>query len=155
MENKHTHFRNHFFLYIIVLLIFVIGVFSYCRFIIKHDYVVGYEGVCDLAINTNKCFAGCNDDACTEKYYYSKMIKYASDLYKECGEDITDCEAANSCLQGDRDCSVVYCNSEVDGDACATETDIQNSKDDIEEETSQEESLQEEPLQEESSQSNE
>jgi hypothetical protein len=136
------NFRNHFFFYTLATLIFVVGVFSYHRFIIRQDYVVGYEGVCDPVINTNKCFAGCDDDACTEKYYYSKMVKYAPDLYKECGEDITDCESANSCLPGDRDCSVIYCNPEAEGDTCATETDTQNNNDGTEEESLQEESPQ-------------
>ncbi|HRZ95522.1 MAG TPA: hypothetical protein P5262_03065 [Candidatus Moranbacteria bacterium] len=129
--------HNHSFLYILVALVFMAGVFSYYRFMTKQDYLVGYEGACDLAVNGNKCFAGCSDDACTEKYYYSKMVKYSPDLYKECGEDITDCEAASSCLLGDHDCSKTYCDPEVDGDACATEVDIQNNKDSTEEESPQ------------------
>lgn len=126
--------RNHFFFYTLVTLIFIVGVFSYCRFMIRQNYMVGYEGVCDPAVN--KCFAGCYDDACTEKYYYAKMVKYAPDLYEECGEDITDCESANVCLPDNRDCSVTYCNPEVEGDTCATETNIQNDND-VEEESSQ------------------
>lgn len=141
MDIKQKIFDN-FFLYIIVALVFVAGVFSYYRFLIKQDYVVGYEGVCDLAINTNKCFVGCNDNACTEKYYYSKMVKYSRDLYRECGEDINDCEAANSCLPDDLYCSETYCNSEVDGNACATEADIQNNKGSAKEGSSQEEPVQ-------------
>ena len=61
--------HNHFFLYIIVTLIFIVGIFSYHRFMVRHDYVVGYEGVCDPAINSNKCFEGCDDDACNCEYY--------------------------------------------------------------------------------------
>ncbi len=124
--NIKQNFCNHFFLYILVALIFVVSVFSYRRFIIKQDYLVGYESVCDLAVNTNKCFEGCDDDACTEKYYYLKMVKYAPDLYKECGEDITNCESAKSCLPDNRECSMIYCNPEVKGDTCATETNTQN-----------------------------
>jgi len=118
--------RNHFFFYILVTLIFVVGVFSYHRFMIKQDYMVGYEGVCDPVANENKCFAGCEDDDCTKEYYYSKMVKYAPDLYKECGEDITDCESANSCLPDNRNCSATYCDPEVEGDTCATETNTQD-----------------------------
>ena len=81
MENKYTHFRNHFFLFTLVIVISMVGIFSYYRFMIKRDYMVGYEGVCDPAVNTNKCFEACDDDACTEKHYYSKMVKYAPDLY--------------------------------------------------------------------------
>ena len=126
--------RNHFFFYILVALVFMAGAFSYYRFMIRQDYMVGYEGVCDPA--ENKCFVGCDDDACTGEYYYSKMVKYAPDLYKKCGEDITDCESANLCLPDDRDCSVTYCNPEAEGDNCATEESIQNDND-IEEESSQ------------------
>lgn len=112
------YFDNHFFFFILVILVIIAGFFSYYRFMVKNDYVVGYEGVCDSA--TEKCFIGCNDDACTDKYYYTKMQKYAPDLYTECGKDITDCEAASICLPDDRKCSVTYCNSEIDGsDVCS------------------------------------
>lgn len=126
--NIKQNLRNHFFLYVIVTLIFIVGVFSYHRFMIKQDYLVGYEGVCDPTVNTNKCFEACDDDDCTEKHYYLKMVKYAPDLYKECGEDITDCESASLCLSDDRDCSAVYCNPEVEGDTCATETNTQDGE---------------------------
>lgn len=129
--------RDHFFLYTLVTLILIVGVFSYYRFMVRQDYVVGYEGVCDPAINPNKCFEGCDDDACTKKHYYSKMVKYAPNLYGECGEDMTDCESANSCLPDDRDCSETYCNPEVKGDTCATETDAQNDTGDTKEESPQ------------------
>ena len=131
--NIKQNFRNHFFFPIITTCILLVGVFSYHRFIINQDYMVGYEGVCDPVVNTSKCFEGCSDDACTEKYYYLKMVKYAPDLYKECGEDITDCESANSCLPSDRECSATYCNAEVEGDTCAAEINTQNNKDTIEE----------------------
>lgn len=129
--------RNHFFFYILVAIIFIVGIFSYRRFMIKQDYVVGYEGICDPATNINKCFEGCNDDACTEKHYYLKMVKYAPDLYKECGEDITDCEAASACLSGDNNCIETYCNPDDKSDTCATEINTQNDKDNAEEESSQ------------------
>lgn len=127
--NIKRNFRNHFFFYAIVTSIFIVGVFSYHRFMNKQDYMVGYEGVCDPAVDANKCFEGCDDDACTEKYYYVKMVKYAPDLYKECGEDITDCESANLCLPSDRDCSATYCDPEVGGDTCAVEINTQNETD--------------------------
>lgn len=134
--NIKQNFQNHFFLYILVTLIFIVGIFSYHRFMIRQDYVVGYEGVCDPAANPNECFSGCDDDACTEEYYYSKIVKYAPDLYKECGVDITDCEAANSCLPDNRYCSVQYCNPEDNSDTCAAETNIQDDNNDTNEESS-------------------
>lgn len=119
MKTIHIHFRENIFFYILALFIIVISVVSYYRLIIKNDYLVGYEGVCDPAIN--KCFIGCEDDTCTEEYYYSKVVKYAPDLFRECGKDITDCETASVCLSNDRKCSVTYCN-EVDGDICKAPT---------------------------------
>lgn len=120
---------DHLFIYVLVVLIGIAGIFSYHRFMINRDYMVGYEGVCDPAVNLNKCFEGCDDDDCIQKHYYVKMVKYAPDLYNECGEDITDCESANMCLPDDRDCSVVYCDSEVEQANCAIEVDTQINDD--------------------------
>lgn len=80
--------------------------------------MVEYEGICDPV--TEKCFIGCEDDECTIEYYYSEIVKYAPDLQRECGNDITDCEAANICLPNDRECLVTYCDSETDGDVCSS-----------------------------------
>jgi len=111
MEPTHTHFRKHFFSYILIIAILANVGFSYYRFIIMHDYLVGYEGTCDP--KTEKCFTGCTDDACTESYYYSQMRKYEPDLFAECGVDITDCEEASVCLSNDRDCSITYCDEKT------------------------------------------
>ncbi len=125
------NFRNHFFFYIVAVIIFMTGAFSYYRFMINQDYIIGYEGVCDPAKDMNKCFKGCDNDDCTEVHYYSKMVKYAPDLYRECGDNIINCESASSCLSDDRYCSVAYCNSEVNGDTCA-ETIGSDNKDNAE-----------------------
>ena len=130
MKNIHIKFREHFFLYIFLPLIILVGVVSYYRFIIKHDYVVSYQGVCNPA--TGKCFMSCNDNACTKPDYYSEMQKYEPDLYKECGQDITDCAAASVCLPGDRKCSITYCDKSTsdNNNVCQTpveKTDIQNN----------------------------
>ncbi len=127
MESNHIKFYNHLFLYTLSFLLIVVICASYYRFIIKHDYMVEYEGACDPA--SEKCFEGCADDACTEKSYYSKVTKYAPDLYNECGEDITNCENANICLLGDKKCSISYCNPEIDGDICSKITEEPNIED--------------------------
>jgi hypothetical protein len=114
---KNINFRDHIFPFILIPAITIVGVISYYRFIVNKDYIVEYEGVCDPEIQ--QCFVGCEDDECTEQYYYSDMHKYAPDLYAECGEDITDCETASMCLPSDRECSITYCDPMVDGvDAC-------------------------------------
>jgi hypothetical protein len=112
----YLNIRNHLF-FILIPIIIVVGYFSFNRFLIKHDYIVSYEGTCDPIVS--KCFVGCEDDSCTTKYFYSKIQKYAPDLYNQCGKDITDCEQANVCIPSDRVCSITYCNPEVDGDICS------------------------------------
>lgn len=126
-----VYFRNHFFFLILTFVIIIVGVFSYYRFMIKHDYVVGYQGVCDPA--TGKCFMNCEDDACTKVDYYSEMQKYEPDLYNECGKDITNCDAASVCLPSDRKCSITYCDKSTsdDDNVCQTpvgpQSDIQTN----------------------------
>ena len=83
-------FRENILVYTLVPLIILLIGASYMRFIVTHDYMVAYEGECDPSLNT--CFVGCIDNECTSEYYYTKVQKYAPDLYKQCGSDITDCE---------------------------------------------------------------
>jgi hypothetical protein len=118
MENNPIKSQNHFFLYIILLFVIVVGTLSYYRFLIKHDYNVSYDGQCDPA--TESCFVNYGDDEGAESMYYSKMQKYAPDLYRECGSNITDCEEASMCLPGDRNCSRVYCDKNNTEDNCST-----------------------------------
>ena len=118
------YFNNYFFfLTLSFCVVFFIG-FSYYRFMVKHDYVVSYHGSCDPI--TGKCFMSCDDDACTKPDYYTEMQKYEPDLYKECGQDIINCDLANICLLIDRKCSVTYCNkSTSDKDnPCQTPIDV-------------------------------
>jgi len=90
---------------------------SYTRFVVNHDYIVGYEGSCDPEIF--KCFVGYEDGTSEKELYYSKIKKYAPDLYKQCGEDITGCESANRCFPEDRHCSIIYCDEKKDDDTCS------------------------------------
>lgn len=140
MKGICIHFREHFFFYILLLLVIIIGIVSYYRFVINYDYIVSYEGVCEPS--TESCFIGCEDDSCTEEYYYSKVQKYAPDLYNECGLDITDCEEANICLPNDRECSVTYCDTEIDGKDCETLTEESDAQDSDQIDSTEEESLQ-------------
>lgn len=112
----YLNIRDHLF-FVLIPIIIIVGYFSFNRFLVKHDYIVSYEGNCNPTIE--QCFIGCENDECTQEYFYSKIQKYAPDLYNECGKDITDCKQANICLPNDRDCSITYCNPEVDGDICS------------------------------------
>ena len=110
------YFYDNFFFFLVLFSVAVLAVILANRFLIKQDYLVSYEGECDASINN--CFVGCEDDECTKEYYYTKVEKYAPDLYRECGSDITDCAEASICLPSDRVCFVRYCNLEIEGDAC-------------------------------------
>jgi hypothetical protein len=77
---------------------------------------VEYEGYCDPY--EDSCFIYCEDDFCDEPFYYTKVIKHALDVHKQCGKYVTDCDSASVCLPGDRDCSVTYCDFETEDD-CA------------------------------------
>lgn len=109
-------FSRHILFIVLVPAILAAGYFSYDRFMVKHDYMVTYERDCDPA--TESCYIGCEDDECTEEYYYSLIEKYAADVYGECGPDITDCEAASVCLDEERSCTITYCDLEA-GEECA------------------------------------
>jgi len=117
MKNIYSHFRKHFLFYSLALLISIVGSLLFNRFIINHDYIVGYEGLCDPSVKI--CFIGCDSEECLQKNYYVKMEKSAVSLYQECGEDITNCEEANQCLPGEEKCVSTYCDPDIDGDSCS------------------------------------
>lgn len=115
-------FKEHILFYTLLpLLVLTIGA-SYVRFMVVHDYLVAYEGDCDPV--TNSCFVGCEDEECTSEYYYSLVQKHAVTLEAECGVDITDCEAASICTSdSDAECSITYCDPQLDGEACESVTE--------------------------------
>ncbi|MFA7422009.1 MAG: hypothetical protein WCZ90_20160 [Melioribacteraceae bacterium] len=140
--NYKNFLKNNFFSLILSFATVVVIFLSYDRFIVRHDYVVGYEGNCDKA--TESCFVGCEDDECTVEYYYTKMQKYQPDLYAECGLDITNCEYADACLSGDRECSKIYCDekTKTEDEICVSGVKDSYIQSDIGSTDSSEESLQ-------------
>ena len=124
---------NNFFLLVILFAVIIVVFLSYNRFIVRHDYIVGYEGVCDSL--AEKCFVAVDDES-GEKYLYTKMQKYEPDLYAECGADITDCKEASVCLPNDRDCLITYCDEKTKNknEECASgveKLDIQSNENGI------------------------
>lgn len=112
------HFKDNILKYTLIPLCILFVGASYVRFMVVHDFVVSYEGICDES--TESCFIGCEDEECTSLYYYTKIEKYAADVFSQCGEDITDCEYAFTCLASDRhDCKIEYCTPEA-GEECST-----------------------------------
>jgi hypothetical protein len=123
---KIPYLKKHPVSTALIFVFLLISYFSFYKFFIKEDYIVAYDGACDPSISS--CFTICSDDSCLEKIYFSKHKKYKPDLYKECGEDITDCEAANFCAPTDRYCSIEYCTSEnidiANSESCSNFSDI-------------------------------
>jgi len=108
---RNINLSGNVFSLVIISMIFIFTGFSYYRFMVSRHYFVGYHGRCDSS--TGKCFMSCEDDACNKVDYYSEMQKYEPDLYRECGENITNCELANECLSNDQDCSITYCDEKT------------------------------------------
>jgi hypothetical protein len=104
-------FRHFFALIVLPLLIFSVG-FSYYRFILEKDYLVGYDAACNP--ETESCYVRCEDDACEEPEYYASAERYASALYDLCGYDISGCEVASTCTPEEKYCSITYCDKETE-----------------------------------------
>ena len=120
-----SFFKAHFFSVIIVLLLLLLASSSYVRFIVQNDYLVSFEGECDPY--SESCYEGCEDEECTEVYYYSIIERHASELSNLCGSDISDCDDAFVCQPAVENCSVTYCDETIDGeDVCVvlSETEI-------------------------------
>lgn len=110
-------FRKYFLVYTLLPLIVLLISASFYRFIILRDYIVVFEGDCNP--ESSNCFIGCNDEECTDIYHFVKVRTHASEIYAKCGNNIKDCEAANSCdIKSETRCSVSQCDPVTDGDSC-------------------------------------
>ena len=85
---------------------------SYYRFVVTQDYTVGYEGLCDPY--EEECFVYCEDDECIEPFYYSWIERNAGTLHQQCGDLVTECDAAYECPTDDNSCSISFCDSGTD-----------------------------------------
>lgn len=115
------HFKKYILVYTIVPLLVITATASFQRFMVDNDYYVSYEGDCDPAKNI--CYIGCEDDECTEQYFYSLIERNAQELYNACGRDITDCEAAYECPESTY-CKISYCDPTESEDECSNLSDI-------------------------------
>ena len=116
-------FQQHILAYILIPLATGVLIVSAYRFFVAHDYIVEYQIDCDP--ESSKCFVGCDDDDCTQVYYYANVQKYAPDIFSECGEDVSECEQANSCLPSDTHCTIIYCDPQtvLEDEECSTITE--------------------------------
>lgn len=110
-------FTKRILFYTLAPLLIFTASYSFYRFIVVNNYLVGFEGSCDPEIHS--CFIGCNDDACTDTYYYAKIERNAATVKKQCGADVSVCSVAETCLENEKGCTVTYCDPETDGDSCS------------------------------------
>lgn len=85
---------------------------SYVRFVVTEDYLVSYEISCDP--EEQPCYVGCEDEECTTEYYYSVVEKHATELEKQCGNNIVDCPKAGLCLPEDVSCTISTCDPSIE-----------------------------------------
>ena len=116
------HLRKYILVYTILPLLILTASATYYRFVVSLDYRVSYEGRCDPL--ENNCFVGCEDDECTSEYYYTLVERYAKDLYNLCGEDISECEMADTCTSQESNCVISYCDLHSNDDDCETLTEV-------------------------------
>lgn len=105
------HLKRHFFFYAVLLLLLISVSASLFRFLVIYDYEVTYEGDCDPY--TESCFVYCEDDRCMDPFYYSWITAPANLIEEMCGDDVTSCDFAYSCLDSGA-CSVEYCDTDTD-----------------------------------------
>ncbi len=98
---------------------------TFVRFTVQQDYMVQYEIDCDSS--QSSCFVGCEDDECTETYDYAYKFRYAKSIFEQCGEDITDCDAAQTCAAGEAKCSDLFCDPTDELNECSTLDDKDSS----------------------------
>lgn len=110
------HLKNHFFKYIVTILTILAVGASYYRFMVSYEYLVSYEGDCNPY--TESCFLYCEDDECSDPFFYSIIERQAHEVRALCGEDVTTCDAAYECQDDVDVCTVYYCDPVLDGDEC-------------------------------------
>jgi len=110
------HFKKYFLLYSITPLAILAISASYYRYMILEDFTVTYEVECNP--QTSSCFVGCEDDECSEEYYYNLVTRHSTDINLLCGDDITDCAAALTCTTGGGYCKIKYCDQTNDMHQC-------------------------------------
>jgi len=116
-----SHLKRNFFGYTILTLTILAVAASYYRFMVLQDYLVSYEGDCDPY--TESCYVYCEDEECSEPFYYSIIERNAAEIYARCGADVTTCDAAYACQPDVDVCTITFCNGATDGDECETLTE--------------------------------
>lgn len=106
-----VHIKKHYFFYIIGALIIMSAVASYYRFLVSYDYLVRYEGECNVEVQS--CYVYCETDECADPFYYSWITASAKDIRKHCEDDITMCDFAFECVEKGS-CDIEYCDTTIE-----------------------------------------
>lgn len=106
------NFKKYVLFYTLIPLTLLLVAASYYRFIVTKDYTVSYEAECDPF--SSSCYIYCEDEECLEPFYYSQITRNASELFELCGDDITECEEANSCEVNNSACINNFCSEETE-----------------------------------------
>jgi hypothetical protein len=110
-------FKNHVLLTVLVPLLVLTVAAAYYRAFVSHEYILTYEGECDAY--EESCYVSCTDDACSEPFYYSLMTRSAAGITELCNTDnITECEAAYTCLPEEAGCEINFCDPSDESAEC-------------------------------------
>mgnify|MGYP006299818637 CR=1 FL=1 len=114
------HLQKHYFFYGVISLLILSIAASFFRFMVAYDYSVRYEGECDPY--SQSCYQFCEDEGCSEPFYYSWITAHGKNIVDNCNEDITTCDYAYNCVDTG-DCILSYCDPEVEECEVLTEQD--------------------------------
>jgi len=117
--------KNFFWFTLVLLTIFATGA-SYVKFVSIHDYTIYDEIECDPY--TASCFLYCEDEECTEPFYYAEIIRQANNYVAYCGStDYFDCDASYGCMEEESECEVTFCESSPESE-CYSFSDINSNQ---------------------------
>lgn len=122
-----SHLKKNLLAYTLIPLLILAISASYFRFMVLYNYEVVHEGFCDPY--TESCHEYCEDDLCTDPFYYSWIHRQASSLRELCGgESVLDCVEAGECSAEEQNCYVSFCDPQVSEDCeLLSENDYEQS----------------------------
>jgi len=100
---------------------------EYYRIYISNNFQIVSEISCDPEINN--CYSYESDPDGVVEYYALVSKKASSVLACEQTRLKIDCTEELSCLEGEKDCSYIYCSNDEDlyeGEWCSNDVDVQN-----------------------------
>ena len=118
--------KNSILLYSLLFIFLISLGFGYYRVYISKDFLIQVHTPCDTKMNS--CFVeSCQDGLinCKEGSFYEEITKKASNIFRQCGDEISDCKI--TCEPGEIDCSVNFCEPSADN-TCSDSTNTSNVK---------------------------